>query len=225
MLYTPKDSKGASIHWTGTSFVRTGKSVFVQEDREIDLFWLCMCYQSMLPIIKNKTHLQNIARLYTKELLKDIAILKEFHRKCTKQPEIRNWGTSYETLHINKHWKQKFYLNQLHVSDKSCKTRSKHKPFYVLKWPMCDFEKQGSHLIIMIKTGFCVEIVKKYIYCGLSNTAVDVKDIIIPYTQLQQRFRFTKSSGNLEILTSICPYVCKERRIRRENNIWMNMAL
>ena len=24
----------------------------------------------------------------------------------------------------------------------------------------CDFEKQGSHLIITIKTGFCVEFVK-----------------------------------------------------------------
>ena len=61
----------------------------------------------------------------------------------------------------------KICLNKLHVSDKLCTTRSKHKPFYDLKWPMCDFEKQGSHLIITIKTGFCVELVKKCIYCGL----------------------------------------------------------
>ena len=99
--------------------------------------------------------------------------------------------------------KTKLCLNKLHASDKSCKTRSKHKPFYVLKWPMCDFEKQGSHLIITIKTGFCVEFVKTWIYCGLSNTAVYVKDITIRYYWPQQHFRFTKSSGNLEILTSI----------------------
>ena len=46
---------------------------------------------------------------------------------------------------------------------------------------MCDFEKQGSHLIITIKTGFCIKFVKKCIYSGLENTVVSVKDIIIPY--------------------------------------------
>ena len=43
----------------------------------------------------------------------------------------------------------------------------KHKPFYALKWPMCDFVKRGSRLIITVKTGFCVEFVKKCIYFGL----------------------------------------------------------
>ena len=56
--------------------------------------------------------------------------------------------------------KTKLCLNKLHVSDKSCKTQSKHKPFDALKWPVCDFEKQGSHLIITIKTGLFVEFVK-----------------------------------------------------------------
>ena len=46
---------------------------------------------------------------------------------------------------------------------------------------MCDFEKQGSHLIITVKTGLCVEFVKKCIYCHLSNTVVYVKNIIIQY--------------------------------------------
>ena len=68
---------------------------------------------------------------------------------------------------------------------------------------MCDFEKQGSHLIITIKTGFCIALVIKFIYCGLQNTVIYVKYIIIPYYCPQQHFRFTKSSGNLEILTSI----------------------
>ena len=68
---------------------------------------------------------------------------------------------------------------------------------------MCDFEKQGSHFIITIKTGFCVEFVKKCIYCGLSNTEVYVKDIIIRYNWLQYHVRSKKSSGNLGILTSI----------------------
>ena len=62
------------------------------------------------------------------------------------------------------------------TSDTSCKIRS-----YALKWPMCDFEKQGSHLMITIKTEFCVEFVLKCIYCGLSNTVVNVKDNIIRY--------------------------------------------
>ena len=34
---------------------------------------------------------------------------------------------------------------------------------------------------LTIKTGFSVESVKKCIYCGLSNTVVYVKDIIIRY--------------------------------------------
>ena len=42
MLYTPKDSKGALNHWTGTGFISIAKSVLVQKDREIDLFWLHM---------------------------------------------------------------------------------------------------------------------------------------------------------------------------------------
>ena len=39
----------------------------------------------------------------------------------------------------------------------------------------------------------------------MSKTVVYGKDIIIQYNWLQQLFRFTKSSGNLEILTSIYP--------------------
>ena len=86
---------------------------------------------------------------------------------------------------------------------------------------MCDFEKQGSHLIITIKTGFWIEFVKKCIYSGLSNTVVYVKDITIRYNWPQQHFRFTKSSGNLEILTSICECIASdavdiEGNIRRE---------
>ena len=74
MRYTLKDSKGALNHSTGTSFVWTKKSMIVQKDREINLFWLCICYQSILPFIKNKKHPQNIGRMNIKELLKDIAI-------------------------------------------------------------------------------------------------------------------------------------------------------
>ena len=68
---------------------------------------------------------------------------------------------------------------------------------------MCDFEKQGCHLIITIKIGLCVECVRKCIYCGLSNTVVYVHDIIVRYKIPQKHFRFTRSGGNLEILTSI----------------------
>ena len=68
---------------------------------------------------------------------------------------------------------------------------------------MCDFEKQGSHLFITIKTGFCVEFVRKNIYCGFWNTVVYVHDIIVRHNGPQKHFRCTKSSGNLEILTSI----------------------
>ena len=50
----------------------------VQKDREINLFWLCICYKSILLIIKNKKHLHNIGRMHTKDPLKDIAILKIF---------------------------------------------------------------------------------------------------------------------------------------------------
>ena len=67
-VYTPNDSKCALNHWTGTSFVFTEKSALVHKDREINLFWMCICYQSILPIIKNKKHLQNIGRIHTKEL-------------------------------------------------------------------------------------------------------------------------------------------------------------
>ena len=63
-----KNVKGALNHWTGTSFVQTEKSVLVQKDREINSFLLLICYQSILSIIKNKKHLQNIARMYTKKL-------------------------------------------------------------------------------------------------------------------------------------------------------------
>ena len=97
----------------------------------------------------------------------------------------------------------KLCLNKLHVSDKSCKTRSKNKPFYALIWPMCDFEKQGSHLVITIKTGFCVVFVRKCIYCGFWNTVVYVHAINVRYNVPQKHFRCTNSSGNLEILTSI----------------------
>ena len=33
-----------------------------------NLYWLCILYQSILLIIKNKKHLQNIGCMYTKEL-------------------------------------------------------------------------------------------------------------------------------------------------------------
>ena len=78
MLYTPKDSKGVLNHWTGTSFVQTENTILVEKDREINLFWLCICYQSILPFIKNKKHPQNIGRMHIKELLKGIAVLKIF---------------------------------------------------------------------------------------------------------------------------------------------------
>ena len=68
MLYTPWNSKGALNLLTGTSFVETEESVLVQKDREINLFWLCIWFQSIIPIIKNKKHLQNIGRMYIKEL-------------------------------------------------------------------------------------------------------------------------------------------------------------
>ena len=68
---------------------------------------------------------------------------------------------------------------------------------------MCDFEKQGSHLIITIKTGFYVEFIRKCVYCGFWNTVVYVHDYIVRYNGSQKYFQFTKSSGNLEILTSI----------------------
>ena len=97
---------------------------------------------------------------------------------------------------------KKLCLNKLHVSDKSSITQSKNKPSYALKWPMCDFEKQGSHLIITIKTGFCVKCVRKCVYYGFWNTVVDFHDIFVRYGP-PKHFRFTKSSGNLEILTSI----------------------
>ena len=68
MLYMQKYSKDALNHWTGTTFVYTEKSVFVQKDHVINFFWLCICYLGILPIIKNKKHLQNIGRMYTTEL-------------------------------------------------------------------------------------------------------------------------------------------------------------
>ena len=68
MFWTPKDNKGTLNHWTGTSFVETEKSVLVRKDSEINLFWFCIWFQSILPINKNKKHLQNIGRIYTKEL-------------------------------------------------------------------------------------------------------------------------------------------------------------
>ena len=68
ILYTPKDSKGALNHWTGTNFVSTEKFALVQKGSETNLFWLCIPYQSILPIIKNKKYLQNIGCMYTKEL-------------------------------------------------------------------------------------------------------------------------------------------------------------
>ena len=46
-------------------------------------------------------------------------------------------------------------------------------------WPMCDFEKQGSHLIVTIKTGFCFEFVIKCIYSGVYSTIVYIMDTII----------------------------------------------
>ena len=42
--------------------------MLVHNDREMNKFALCICYQSILPIIINKKHLQNIGRMCTKEL-------------------------------------------------------------------------------------------------------------------------------------------------------------
>ena len=52
--------------------------MLVQKDREIYLFWLCICYQSILPFIKNKKHQQNIGHMNIEKLLKDIDIFKIF---------------------------------------------------------------------------------------------------------------------------------------------------
>ena len=79
---------------------------------------------------------------------------------------------------------------------------------------MCDFWKHQYHLIITIKTRVCVEFVKKCIYSGLSNTVVYVKDIIIRNNWPQQHFLFTKSSANLEILTSIV-YCSREKKVHQ----------
>ena len=68
ILHTPNDNKGALNHWTGTNFVLREKWALVQKGNEINLFWLCILYQSILPITKNKKYLQNIGRMYTKEL-------------------------------------------------------------------------------------------------------------------------------------------------------------
>ena len=68
MLQTPKYSKVALNHWTGTSFEETEKSVLVQKDREMNLFLLCICYKSILPIMENKKYVQNIGCMLTKEL-------------------------------------------------------------------------------------------------------------------------------------------------------------
>ena len=51
--------------------------------------------------------------------------LNDFHRKCNKQPKTTIWVTLYETFNINKHWKQNIVWINLHVSDKTSRTRSK----------------------------------------------------------------------------------------------------
>ena len=51
--------------------------------------------------------------------------------------------------------------------------------------------------------GLCDELVRNCIYCGFWNTVVYVHDIIVRYNGPQKDLQFTKSSGNLEILTSI----------------------
>ena len=65
---------------------------------------------------------------------------------------------------------------------------------------MCDFEKDGSHLIT-IKTCLFVEFVRKWICSGFSNTTIYVRiigsDIIDNSVTSCLRI---KSSGNLEIL-------------------------
>ena len=47
---------------------KTEKFALVQKGSETNLFWLCILYQSILPIIKNKKYLQNIGWMFTKEL-------------------------------------------------------------------------------------------------------------------------------------------------------------
>ena len=76
---------------------------------------------------------------------------------------------------------------------------------------MCDFEKQGSLLILTIKTEFFIEFVRKCIYSGFLNTVLYVHDIIVRYDEPQKHFLFKKSSGNLEILISISSDVHKSR--------------
>ena len=83
------------------------------------------------------------------------------------------------------------------------KPKSKHKPFDALKWPVCDFEKQGSHLIITIKTGLFVEFVKN-VYIVVRRILKFMLRILLPdIIDSNSTSGFTKSSGNLEILTSI----------------------
>ena len=112
--------------------------------------------------------------------------LEVFHRKCTKQPEMTPWVTSYESFNFYKHLKNEILFEYVIVSGKSSKRRSQNKPFYALKWPMCDFKKQGYHIIVIIKTGFCVEFVRKCIYCGFLNTVRYVHDIIVRYNGSQK---------------------------------------
>ena len=56
-----------------------------------------------------------------------------------------------------------------------------------------------------MKHDFCAEVVRKCIYCCFWNTVVFVHDFIVRYSGPQKYFQFTKSGGNLEILTSIYP--------------------
>ena len=49
---------------------------------------------------------------------------------------------------------------------------------HVFCWEVGVFNR-SSFQSVSYKIGFCVQFVKKCIYCGLSNTVVYVKDIII----------------------------------------------
>ena len=59
---------------------------------------------------------------------------------------------------------------------------------------------------------------EKCIYCGFWNTVVYVHNFLVRYNGPQKYFRFTKSSGNLEILTGIYP-VEREIKDTTESNI------
>ena len=61
--------KIANVPWInelGRILYKQKMSAFAK--RQWSFFWVCILYQSILPSIKNKKHLQNIECMYIKEL-------------------------------------------------------------------------------------------------------------------------------------------------------------